>query len=121
MAVIADRCPQIRVTVVDLNAARIAAWNDADLNRLPVYEPGLDQVVGRCRGRNLFFTTKVEEAIAEAVAAAFQSLPTYIDCGANLFRDIFSAFRKSQASSGPLEGLNMRHACLLRYKGALIN
>ena len=66
MAVIADCCPQIRVTVVDLNAARIAAWNDADLNRLPVYEPGLDQVVGRCRGRNLFFTTEVEAAIAEA-------------------------------------------------------
>jgi UDPglucose 6-dehydrogenase len=66
MAVIADRCPQIRVTVVDLNAARIAAWNDADLNRLPIYEPGLDLVVGRCRGRNLFFTTEVEAAIAEA-------------------------------------------------------
>ena len=37
MAVIADRCPQIRVTVVDLNAAWIAAWSDADLNRLPVF------------------------------------------------------------------------------------
>ena len=66
MAVIADRCPQIRVTVVDLNAERIAAWNDADLSRLPVYEPGLDAVVGRCRGRNLFFSTAVESAIAEA-------------------------------------------------------
>ena len=66
MAVIADRCPQIRVTVVDLNAARIAAWNDADLSRLPVYEPGLDAVVGRCRGRNLFFSTEVEAAIAAA-------------------------------------------------------
>ena len=66
MAVIADRCPQIRVTVVDLNAARIAAWNDADLSQLPVYEPGLDAVVGRCRGRNLFFTTAVEEGIAGA-------------------------------------------------------
>ncbi len=66
MAVIADRCPQVRVTVVDLNAARIAAWNDADLSRLPVYEPGLDAVVGRCRGRNLFFSTDVEASIAEA-------------------------------------------------------
>ena len=54
MAVIADRCPQLRVTVVDMNQARIAAWNDADLSRLPVYEHGLDAVVGRCRGRNLF-------------------------------------------------------------------
>jgi UDPglucose 6-dehydrogenase len=66
MAVIADRCPGIQVTVVDLNAERIAAWNDADLSRLPVYEPGLDAVVGRCRGRNLFFSTGVEAAIAAA-------------------------------------------------------
>ena len=66
MAVIADRCPGIQVTVVDLNAERIAAWNDPDLSRLPVYEPGLDAVVGRCRGRNLFFSTDVEAAIAAA-------------------------------------------------------
>jgi len=66
MAVIADHCPAIQVTVVDLNEARIAAWNDQDLARLPVYEPGLDAVVGRCRGRNLHFTTAVEAAIASA-------------------------------------------------------
>ena len=66
MAVIADRCPQLQVTVVDLNQARIDAWNDPDLNRLPVYEPGLDAVVGRARGRNLSFSTGVEAAIADA-------------------------------------------------------
>ena len=66
MAVIADRCPDIQVTVVDLNAERIAAWNDADLSRLPVYEPGLDGVVGRARGRNLHFTTEVDAAITAA-------------------------------------------------------
>jgi len=66
MAVIADRCPQIQVTVVDLNAERIAAWNDPDLSKLPVYEPGLDAVVGRCRGRNLHFSTAVDAAIAAA-------------------------------------------------------
>jgi UDPglucose 6-dehydrogenase len=66
MAVIADRCPQIQVMVVDLNAERIAAWNDSDLSKLPVYEPGLDEVVGRCRGRNLHFSTGVEVAIAAA-------------------------------------------------------
>jgi len=66
MAVIADRCPNIQVTVVDLNQARIDAWNDSDLSKLPVYEPGLDQVVGRCRGRNLHFTTEVDAAIANA-------------------------------------------------------
>jgi UDPglucose 6-dehydrogenase len=66
MAVIADRCPSIQVTVVDLNETRIAAWNDPDLTRLPVYEPGLDVVVGRTRGRNLHFTTEVDGAIATA-------------------------------------------------------
>lgn len=66
MAVIADRCSGIQVTVVDLNAERIAAWNDPDLGRLPVYEPGLDAVVGRARGRNLHFTTEVDAAIAAA-------------------------------------------------------
>ena len=66
MAVIADRCPQVQVTVVDLNQARIDAWNDPDLSRLPVYEPGLDAVVGRARGRNLSFSTAVESAIADA-------------------------------------------------------
>jgi len=66
MAVIADKCPDIRVEVVDLNQQRIAAWNDAELNNLPIYEPGLDAVVARARGRNLFFTTAVNEAIAKA-------------------------------------------------------
>ena len=66
MAVIADRCPQVQVTVVDINQARIDAWNDPDLSRLPVYEPGLDAVVGRARGRNLSFSTAVEAAIADA-------------------------------------------------------
>ena len=66
MAVIADRCPAIQVTVVDLNQARIDAWNDSDLTKLPVYEPGLDVVVARARGRNLHFSTAVEESIASA-------------------------------------------------------
>ena len=63
MAVIADRCPHIRVTVVDSNPDRIAAWNS---DSLPVYEPGLDAVVKRARGRNLFFSTDIEPAIAAA-------------------------------------------------------
>ena len=49
MAVIADRCPHISVTVVDLNSDRINRWNDSDLSKLPVYEPGLDIIVSRCR------------------------------------------------------------------------
>jgi UDPglucose 6-dehydrogenase len=66
MAVIAQKCPQIQVTVVDLNAERIAAWNDEDLDNIPIYEPGLDKIVGEARGRNLFFSTDVEKAIDEA-------------------------------------------------------
>jgi len=66
MAVIADRCPAVQVTVVDINQARIDAWNAADLSQLPVYEPGLDAVVARARGRNLHFSTAVEEQIAAA-------------------------------------------------------
>ena len=53
-------------TVVDLNEHRIAAWNDDDLSKLPIYEPGLDAVVSRARGRNLMFSTHVDEAIAAA-------------------------------------------------------
>ena len=66
MAVIAQKCPQINVTVVDINEKRIAAWNDEDLSKLPVYEPGLDKVVEEARGRNLFFSTAVDEAIDKA-------------------------------------------------------
>jgi len=66
MAVIADRCPAIEVTVVDLNGERINAWNDPDLSRLPVYEPGLADVLARARGRNLHFSTAVDQAIAAA-------------------------------------------------------
>nr|WP_315174820.1 UDP-glucose 6-dehydrogenase [uncultured Flavobacterium sp.] len=66
MAVIAQKCPHIQVTVVDLNQERIAAWNDADVNNIPIYEPGLAEVVQEARGRNLFFSTDVEKAIDEA-------------------------------------------------------
>lgn len=66
MAVIAQKNPDIKVTVVDLNAQRITDWNAADLNKLPIYEPGLDQVVAEARGRNLFFSTEVDKAIDEA-------------------------------------------------------
>ncbi len=62
MAMIAAKCPDIEVTVVDPNEGRIAAWNS---DRLPVYEPGLDEVVRSARGRNLHFKTDVEGAIRE--------------------------------------------------------
>jgi UDPglucose 6-dehydrogenase len=66
MAIIAQKCPHIEVTVVDLNEERIAAWNDKDVNNIPIYEPGLAAVVAEARNRNLFFSTDVEKAIDEA-------------------------------------------------------
>ena len=63
MAVIADHCPEVKVVVLDSNPERIAQWNS---QQLPIYEPGLDAVVERCRGRNLFFEVSAPEAIAEA-------------------------------------------------------
>jgi UDPglucose 6-dehydrogenase len=66
MSVIALKCPEIKVTVVDLNEARIAAWNDENLDNLPVYEPRLAEVVSEARGRNLFFSTDVDAAIDAA-------------------------------------------------------
>jgi len=66
MAVIARQCPNITVTVVDISEDRIAAWNDANLDNLPIYEPGLAEVVAKARNKNLFFSKEVDKAIQEA-------------------------------------------------------
>lgn len=66
MAVIAQKCPEINVTVVDINEKRIAAWNDEDVENIPIYEPGLSDIVKEARGRNLFFSTDVDGAIDKA-------------------------------------------------------
>lgn len=63
MAMIARKCPEVKVTVVDINADRIAQWQSGTL---PIYEPGLKDVVAACLDRNLFFSTEVDRAIAEA-------------------------------------------------------
>jgi len=63
MAMIAHKCADTEVTVVDLNAERIAAWNSGDL---PVYEPGLEEIVAQNRNKNLFFSTEVDEKVREA-------------------------------------------------------
>jgi UDPglucose 6-dehydrogenase len=63
MAMIAYKCPQYRVTVVDINPTRIAQWNSDDL---PIYEPGLEEIVKTSRGKNLFFSTDIEGEIKEA-------------------------------------------------------
>ena len=66
MAIIAQKSPEINVTVVDINEKRIAAWNDPDVEQIPIYEPGLSEVVAEARGRNLFFSTDVDAAIDAA-------------------------------------------------------
>ena len=63
MALIAAKCPHLKVIVADLNERRIAAWNS---DSLPVYEPGLDKIVAEARGRNLHFTTDIRGAIVES-------------------------------------------------------
>jgi len=63
MAMIAAKCSDIEVNVVDINADRIAAWNS---DKLPIYEPGLNDIVQSARGKNLFFSTEVKKAIVEA-------------------------------------------------------
>ena len=66
MAVIAQKNPNIIVTVVDINEKRIAAWNSNNFDELPIYEPGLSDVVKEARGRNLFFSTDINNAIIKS-------------------------------------------------------
>ena len=66
MSVFADKCKDIIFNVVDVNRDRIAAWNSEDLSKLPIFEPGLDEIVKRCRGKNLTFSTEVHKYISEA-------------------------------------------------------
>ena len=63
MAVIANKCPEYKVTVVDISQPRIDAWNS---NNLPIFEPGLNERLLAAKGRNLFFSTDVDSAISEA-------------------------------------------------------
>ena len=66
MAVIANNCPESRVTVVDLDIEKIANWNNHDLTKIPVYEPGLEEIIKKNRNKNLFFTTNIRKAVSEA-------------------------------------------------------
>lgn len=66
MAVIALKCPDIKVTVVDKNQDKIDAWNSKDVRQIPVYEPGLSEIVKEVRGENLFFSTDIDTAIEKS-------------------------------------------------------
>ncbi len=63
MSVLADKCPDIQVHVVDKSIERIKLWNDKDLSNLPIFEPGLENIIKRCRGKNLIFSTQIKENI----------------------------------------------------------
>ena len=64
MAVIADKCPKLNVTVIDIDEEKIKKWNSEDLTKLPIYEPGLEAVIRRCRNKNLKFSTELEKNIS---------------------------------------------------------
>ena len=55
MSVIALNCPELRVDVVDINKERIEAWNSDDFSKLPIFEPGLEDIIKKCRGSKSFF------------------------------------------------------------------
>ncbi len=66
MSVIASKCPNINVNVVDINKEKIKSWNDLNLENLPIYEPGLKEIINKCRGKNLFFSSDIETNISSA-------------------------------------------------------
>ena len=66
MAVIAQNCPELAIHIVDINQERIDLWNSKNLDNLPVFEPGLTEIIEKVRDKNLFFSTNVEKAIREA-------------------------------------------------------
>ena len=66
MSVIALKCPNIKVIVVDKSDDKIKAWNSKDLNKIPVYEPGLKEIVKKVRNKNLFFTTNIKSAVEQS-------------------------------------------------------
>ena len=66
MAVIADKCKNINVDVVDMDSKRIQKWNSSNLEELPIYEPGLKEIIQRCRDKNLKFSTYIKEKISKA-------------------------------------------------------
>ena len=66
MSVIAEKCPDININVVDVDEEKIRLWNSKNLKKLPVFEPGLEDIIKNCRGRNLIFSTNLKEHISTA-------------------------------------------------------
>ena len=114
MSIIANKCPDIRIDIVDINEERIAEWNS---DELPIYEPGLDSLVKKARGKNLFFSTKIEEAIVEAdIIFISVNTPTKTyGHGANRAADLkyVEAVARTIAETIPAEYLLQARACAL--------
>ena len=66
MTMMASKCPDLIFNVVDINEKRIASWNNEDLSKLPIFEPGLKDLIAKTRNKNLFFSTNIKEAIESA-------------------------------------------------------
>ena len=66
MAVLAYKCPNLNIEVVDVDKNRIEKWNSSNYDDLPIYEPGLSEIIKKCRGKNLHFTNLVEDKISKA-------------------------------------------------------
>tara|TARA_B100000886_G_scaffold305661_1_gene237556 strand:- start:55730 stop:57169 length:1440 start_codon:yes stop_codon:yes gene_type:complete len=66
MTMMASKCPDLIFNVVDINETRIASWNNEDLSKLPIFEPGLEELIAKTRNKNLFFLSNVKEAIESA-------------------------------------------------------
>ncbi len=66
MTMMASKCPDLDFNVVDINEERIASWNNKDLSKLPIFEPGLQELIAKTRNKNLFFSSNIKEAIESA-------------------------------------------------------
>ena len=66
MTMMASKCPNLIFNVVDINEKRIKEWNNEDLSKLPIFEPGLEELIIKTRNKNLFFSTDIKEAIESA-------------------------------------------------------
>ena len=102
MAVMALKCPDVKVTVTDLNERRIAAWNSANL---PIYEPGLQEVVEEARGRNLFFSTDIDAAIRECTI---------------IFVSVATPTKTSGIGAGEESAATRRHSLILSCHSAAL-
>ena len=76
MAMIAFKCPDIKVDVVDINSERIEKWNSENLDELPIYEPGLSEIIKKCRNNIYFFQIKLKKIINADMVFISVNTPT---------------------------------------------